>query len=84
MAESNPAPPSPDELRHALKAFRKRLKLARLDDESSLGKRALSGGQKSGIVAINPPAQFSQAVWQELVRQGRLRDAGHGLYELVE
>ena len=84
MAESKPAPPSPDELRQALRAFHKRLKLARLDDESCLGKGAMSGGQKSGIVAIIPPAQFSQTVWEELVRQGRLRNAGHGLYELVE
>jgi hypothetical protein len=84
MAESKPAPPSPDELRQALKAFHKRLKLARLDDESSLGKGAMSGGQKSGIVAIIPPAQFPQTVWEELVRQGRLRNASHGLYELVE
>ena len=64
-------------------AFKKRLKLARLDDESQLSHRAMSGGGKSGIQAIQPPSQFPKAVWDELVRQGRLRYAGHGLYEPV-
>ncbi len=72
----------PEELRKALKAFKKRLKLARLDDESRLGHGAMTRGGRSGIQAIQPPAQFPQAVWDELVRQGRLRYAGHGLYEL--
>lgn len=73
---------SPDELRKAYQAFKKRLKLARLDDESRLGRRAMTGGGKSGIQAIQPPMQFPREVWEELVRQGRLRNAGHGLYEL--
>ncbi len=73
---------NPDELRKAMKAFKKRLKLARLDDESRLGHGPMSGGGRSGIVSIQPPNQFPQAVWDELVRQGRLRYVGHGLYEL--
>ena len=72
------------QLKNALKAFRKRLKLARLDDESRLGHGAMSGGGKSGIVAIPPPTRYPQAVWDELVRQGRLRRAGQGLYELPD
>ena len=36
------------------------------------------------IVAITPPDQFPQAVWDELVRQGKLKKAGRGMYELVE
>jgi hypothetical protein len=75
--------PSPQELKQALKAFRKRLKLTRLDAESSLGGGPLSG-RKSQIVAITPPNQFPQVVWDELVRQGKLKKAGHGTYELVE
>lgn len=78
-----PGGPSTDELRKALQAFKKRLKLARLDDESRLGKRALTGGGKSSIVAVQPPAQFPRAIWDELVKQGRLKYAGQGLYELV-
>ncbi len=85
-----PTPASPaagsaaaHELKNAMKAFKKRLKLARLDDESRLGYGAMSSGGRSGIVAIVPPAQYPQAVWDELVNQGKLRRAGHGLYELA-
>ena len=73
--------PTPEELRRAMKAFKKRLKLARLDDESRLGRGAMTSGGKSGIVAIRPPHQYPQAVWDELVRQGRLKYSGQGLYE---
>jgi len=31
-----------------------------------------------------PPTPVPQAVWDELVNQGKLRRAGQGLYELVE
>lgn len=81
----NPAPESPskEELKLALKAFRKRLKLMRLDDESRLGYGPMSSGGRSGVVAITPPNQFSQAVWEELARQGKLKHAGGSLYELV-
>ena len=44
----------------------------------------MSSGGRSGIVAIPPPTQYPQAVWDELVRQGKLRDTGHGLYELSD
>lgn len=72
----------PEQLKKAYQAFKKRLKLARLDDESRLGHRAMSTGGKSSIQAIQPPMQYPKAVWEELVRQGKLRSAGHGLYEL--
>jgi hypothetical protein len=76
--------PSADQLKQALKAFRKRLKLTRLDAESNLGGGPLSSGRNSGIVAIAPPQQFPQEVWDELVRQGKLKKAGRGTYELIE
>ena len=79
-----PAGPDPMQVKKALKAFRKRLKLSQLDDESRLGHGPMSGGGRSGIVAISPPNQFPQAIWDELVRQGKLRNAGHGLYELLD
>lgn len=72
------------QLKHALKAFRKRLKLIRLDAESSLGGGPLSGGRDCGIVAITPPDDFPQTVWDELVRQGKLRPSARGTYELGE
>ncbi len=74
----------PAQLKSAMKAFKKRLKMARLDDESRLGHGALTSGGHSGIVAIMPPNQFPQPVWDELARQGKLRRAGQGLYELVQ
>ena len=79
-----PEPPSKEELRLAMKAFRKRLKLTRLDDESRMGYGPMSSGQKSGIVAITPPNQFSRAVWQELAKQGKIKHDCRGLYSLVD
>ncbi len=72
---------SPEILRRAMKAFKKRLKLTALDEDSRLGRGALSGGAK-GVCAIQPPNQFPIEVWEELKRQGKLRDSGHGLYEI--
>lgn len=69
-------------LKRALKAFKKRLKLTRLDEESSLGGGPFSGGRDSGIVAIRPPDRYPQEAWDKLVELGRLRDAGRGLYQL--
>jgi hypothetical protein len=81
---SSPEPPSKEELRLAMKAFRKRLKLTRLDDESRLGYGPMSSGQQSGIAAITPPDQFSKLVWQELAKQGKIKHDRGGLYSLVE
>jgi hypothetical protein len=76
--------PSKEELKAAFKAFKRRLKLTRLDEESGIAGGPLSGGRGSAIVAITPPGEYSQAVWDELVRQGKLRRAGQGMYELAE
>ena len=78
-----PEPFAKDELKRALKAFKKRLKLTRLDDESQIGYGPMSSGGESSIVAITPPNQYPKAVWDELVRQGKLKQGGHGTYELV-
>lgn len=75
--------PSREELKAAFKAFKKRLKLTQLDEESNIGGGPLSGGRRSGIVAITPPGQFSQAVWDELARQGKIKKAGSGTFELA-
>jgi hypothetical protein len=77
-----PAAPSPQELKAALKAFKKRLKLTCLDDQSRIGVGPMSSGRPSGIVAITPPDQYPTAIWEELVRQGKLRHSGSGMYEL--
>lgn len=82
-SSATPPGPSKEELKLALKAFRKRLKLMRLDDESRLGYGPMSSGGRSGVVAITPPNQYPPAVWEELARQGKLKHAGGSLYELV-
>ena len=78
-----PAEPTKEQLKAAMKAFKRRLKLTRLDAESQLSKNPLSTGRGSGIVAIVPPSDYPLAVWEELVRQNKLKRAGQGLYELV-
>ena len=75
--------PSPEQLKQALKAFRKRLRLTQLDAESSLGVGPMSGGASSGIVAITPPNQYPRSIWDELVKQGKLKPASHGMYSLA-
>ena len=76
--------PDSEELKRAMKAFKKRLKIMRLEAESSLGRGPLSGGKRSTIVAIVPPNQFRKAVWDRLVEQDKLRYSGQGMYELPE
>jgi hypothetical protein len=76
--------PTPDVLKKALKAFRKSLKVTQLDADSQLRGRALSSGSGGAIVAMTPPGQFPRAVWDALVKEGKLKYVGHGMYELVE
>jgi hypothetical protein len=76
--------PSPEELKRALKAFKKRLKLTQLDAESKFGVGPLTGSGKSRILAITPPNQYPRAVWDELARQGKIKHDGQGLFSLIE
>ena len=80
---SDPIPPTKDELKAAFKAFKKRLKLTRLDQESKMTRRPTTSGQPSDVVGILPPDQFRQEVWDELVKQGKLKRDKHGFYEMV-
>lgn len=80
----NPQSPTKEQLKGAFKAFRKRLKLTRLEAESKISGGPLSGGRRSEIVAIFPPVDYPQPVWDELVKQGKLKYVGQGMYELVE
>ena len=72
--------PSPEDCKRALRAFRKRLALTVLDEESTLGRSPLTKGASRDAAAIVPPTDWPDAIWQELVRQGKLRCIGHGLY----
>lgn len=70
-------------LKRAMRAFRKRLKLARLDDESRLSVSPMSSGKRSQIDAILAPREFPDGVWRQLARDGQLIDLGQGFYELA-
>lgn len=69
-------------LSRAMKAFRKSLKVTRLDAESSIGGGPMSSGRHSGIAGMRPPERYPREVWDELARQKRLVSAGHGIFEL--
>ncbi len=69
-------------LRRAVKAFRKSLKVTRLDAESSIGANPMTSGRESSIVGMVPPPRYPRDVWDELVRQGRMSGGKHGIYEL--
>jgi hypothetical protein len=73
---------TPALLKSAYNAFKKRWKLTRLDYESRIGRGPLSSGSKSAIVGIAAPKEFPREVWEELVKQGRLKRAGSGLYAM--
>jgi hypothetical protein len=79
-------PVSKEELQRAIKAFKKRLKLYRRDDESQGIVSKLSGGRSSGIVGIALPDGFAPEVWQELEAKGRIRKVpgSAAIYEIVE
>ena len=75
-------PATEEELKKALKAFKKRIKLTQLDDDSRLGRSPLTGSKES-VVSIQPPAGFGRAVWEELADKGYLKRDGGGFYALV-
>ena len=75
-------PVAEEELKRALKAFRKRMKLTQLEEDSRLGRSPLTGS-KSTIVSIQPPHGFAREVWEELADKGFLKRDGIGFYALV-
>ena len=83
MSDEPAEGPTPEVLKSAFKAFKKALKVTRLDVDSRLSRSPLSKGA-SNILAISPPNQFPQEVWDALVRQGKLKNMGGGTYGLTE
>jgi len=77
-------PSTDEELKKALRAFKKRLKLTKLDDDSALGRSPLTGNARAKTVSIQPPAGFGREIWEELAEKGWLKRDGTGFYELVE
>ena len=77
-------PSTESELKRALGAFKKRLKVIRLDDESRLGHGPMSSGSREKVVAIQPPSGFGKAIWEELADLGYLKRDTVGFYELTD
>ena len=86
VAPPNANAPNAETCKQAMQAFRKRLAFTRLDDASRFSRHdPLSKGADSRVAAaIVPPSEWPRSVWQELVRQGKLRSIGDGLYELTK
>jgi len=73
-----------EELKKAFKAFKKRLKLTRLDEESKIGHGPMSTGEGSRVMSIQPPLGFGREIWEELADKGFLKRDGQGFYEVVQ
>ena len=71
-----------DVLRDAMRAYRKRVKLTKLDHESKLARSPLSSGKDADFDAIIPPNQYPPGVWRALVRRGELESTGQGFYKI--
>ena len=91
--ETDPLPPEEEEtlpefpeeeLRKAMKAFRKRLKLTKLDHESKLGHSPLTSGKDAAFDSILPPNEFDEDIWRVLVKRGSLEELGYGFYRLPQ
>jgi hypothetical protein len=74
---------TPDELKKALKAFRKRLNATQLEEDSRLGRGPI-GSAKSKIVSLQPPPGFGREVWEQLRDLGYLAYDGGGFYSLTD
>src|SRR4051794_5121091 len=70
-----------EDRKRAYKAFKKRIKLTRLDDQSGLSR---GGSKQSGIAGITPPSGFPAGIWDELVTEGKLKRQGGGTYSLSQ
>ena len=66
------------ELTKAFQAFKKKLKLTRLDDESGLSR----GSKVSKVMGITPPYGHPPQIWEELVQLGKLRREAGGTYSI--
>lgn len=71
-----------DDEKKAFKAFKKRVKLHQLEDDSTLGHSPLTGARNK-IVAIQPPSGFGKEIWEQLADKGYLKRDSGGFYELV-
>jgi len=85
VASDEPLPKIAYEIkRQAMKAFRRRMKLMRLDHESKLGVGPMTSGKQADFDSILPPREFDAAVWQVLAAEGQLKATGRGFYGLPD
>ena len=77
-------PSTDEELKKALRAFKKRMKLTQLDDDSKIGHGPMSSGSREKVVSIQPPVGFGREIWEELTEKGYLKRDGIGFYEFVK
>ncbi len=81
--EPEPGVDIPEEvLREAMRAYRKRVRVTKLDQESQLARSPLSSGKDADIDAIVPPNQFPPEVWRTLAHRGELEATGDGFYRI--
>jgi hypothetical protein len=73
-----------EELKLAMKAFRRKLRHLITEDEARGGGKFGFGGRKSSIHAITPPYEFTREIWDELASRGKLKKEPQGLYSLLE
>ena len=71
-----------DPQKHALKAFKKRIKINQQEDDSRLGRSPLTGSHTK-VMAIRPPPGFPPEVWEELATLGFLKRDSGGFYEII-
>ena len=76
-------PSTDEELKKALKTFRKRINASQLEEDSRLGRGPI-GSPKSKIVSMQPPPGFGRAIWEELADKGFLKYDGDGFYQLTD
>jgi hypothetical protein len=75
-------PHTEEELRKAFKAFKKKMKLTQLEEDSRLGHSPLTGA-KTEIVSIQPPSGFGREIWEELADKGYLVRDGVGFFTVA-
>ena len=68
--------------RDALRVFRKRVKFAKLDQESKLGVGPLSGGKHADFDSMSAPHDYPMHVWKALASDGDLIDDGGGFFRI--
>jgi len=74
--------PSTDpDLHRAFKAFKKKLKMQQLEEDSRLGRGPMSGARTT-VLSIQPPTGFGREIWVELAEKQWLKADGGGFYAI--